>query len=261
MRALLNLALLAALASCVPQAPAGPPVVLITVAGVGSPGVLRAMDDGRVIPITADETRSGWDLLAALQLGDEPPAPDPSGFQRIPGERTTLLEVFTTAGLETAAFLEGPGQTEESGLFQGAFHTLDGPTLALAAEDDAEVMATEEALDFVAGKLPRPNEDAPCVWLHLEHGELALEEAQARFGDVWSRTLDLLGDRPDALIVALALPTETLPAAAVFFGAGTLPSRGGIPMGLVDLTSTIAGLAGLEHEFPAGEDRSEELSR
>lgn len=251
----------AALSACVAGEPAGPPFALLTVSGAGSPAFAEVMDEARVVLVEADGERTTWALLAALVTGVEPPRVVDGEAARLSGSTTTLFEALTAAGLETAAFLDGENLTEESGLLQGVFQMLDGPTLDLATDGPTDTFAADEALAFLGDKLPRPMEDAPAVWVHLDLRQAGSEEAASKASALWQRFGELLADRPGALMVAVALPTADLPGAALLRGADTAPSASGLPIPILDLAPTLSGLLGLPTPVGAGTDHSERLRR
>ncbi len=248
------------LSSCVVEPPSGPPAVLITVSGAGSPAAAGAMDDARVALLDADGSRSAWELLAGLLTAQEPPPPQ-EGWLRLPGAATTLVEAIGSTGIETAIFAAGGASTSESGgLLQGALHVLDGPLLeALGGEDPAR-FAIGEAESFLLSKLPRPMEDAPFVWLHLELGALEPERARAAVDEAWGRMGAALDGRPESLRVLVVLPTPGFPGAALFAGGRVEPSRSSLPLSLFDVAPTLCGLMDSARPIEGlGADRSAEL--
>ncbi|MEO0649636.1 MAG: hypothetical protein AAFZ65_03015 [Planctomycetota bacterium] len=251
----------ALLSACVAGEPAGPPLVVLSVSGAGSPAFSGAMEGARVAFLEADGERSTWEHLAALATGEEPPRVGAGERAYLPGSTSTLLETVTRAGFETAAFLDGPTLTEESGLLQGAFHLLDGPTLELSTDGPTDSFAADEALAFVGDKLPRPMEDAPAVWVHLNLSGAGPEEAERKLTGLWERFVALLDEHPEALLVGVALPTPSTPGAVLLRGAGSVPSRSDVPLALLDLPPTIAGLLGLPEPVGGGTDHSERLRR
>ena len=266
MRALPLLTLTLLAAGCAVEPPSGPPFVLVTVDGVGSAGLAPLMDDGRVVQVEADESAPTWALMAALVTGDEPPASIDGQPPRVPGAAETLLESATAHGLETAAFLSDTVLTEESGLLQGAFHGYDGPTSTIAAEGDVLAWVEREAIEYIESKLPRPMEDAPAVWIHLDLVGQEIEAARSRVDELSTRLANQFSELPEAIVAFVALPTATAPSAIVVRGGAVAPSRSSLPLSIVDVAPTLAGLAGFTQTEGArpigtGRDRSAELTR
>jgi hypothetical protein len=219
-RALLPIPLLIALpwlSGCTEE-PNGPAIALVTVSdlpaeagqaeGPLAPFLSSAARAPLVGPGTGPERFDPAQALGALlsRTALEPASGAPGRLVLGP-ERQTLFELEANAGLETASFVTDHAFDEEFGFQQGVFQAHDRAWIEINAEASWLATAIEGARLFLAEKLPRPMEDAPCVWLHLD---LSLVEARGDRGAQLAQAIELLGAelerRADQRLILVALP-------------------------------------------------------
>jgi hypothetical protein len=234
---------LVVLCACVAEDPSGPPVLLVTVAGAGSPALANVLPSGQAWLLEADGRRSTAELLGALITGAEPPPLSPAGRLHLPGTALTLAERFSALGFETAGAFADLELDEALGLGQGLLHTSDGPLLASLAPSDPLGAAVAEIAGFVAAKLPRPMEDAPFAWLHLDLRGRTAEEARATFDGAWGTLAEATVAAPDCVRFALALPTAELPGAVLRVAPGEPGAAGTAPLSLLAVADLIYAAA------------------
>lgn len=155
-------------------------------------------------PERFDPAQALAELLVRSPL--EPAAGAPGRLVLGP-EHQTLFELEANAGLETASFTTDHAYDEEFGFQQGIFQAHDMAWIEINAEASWLATAIEGARVFLAEKLPRPMEDAPCLWLHLD---LSLVEDRGQRGASLARALETLGaqleGRADQRLLLVALP-------------------------------------------------------
>lgn len=225
-------ALLAGLCACTGE-PNGPAALLITVSDLPAealaPGSPLVSLMGGAQPLAVSGPGAGPESFYPSQAigscfareAQELPRGAPHRIV-LPGRTDTLAELEANAGIETASFVTDHAFDEEFGFQQGFFQAHDMAWIEINAQAGWLDTAVAGAEQYLAQKLPRPMEDAPFVWLHLD---LALIEDPAargpRLAEYLERLAQSMAPRADHRLILWALPRAATHASSILVsGAG-----------------------------------------
>jgi hypothetical protein len=229
------------------QPPNGPATLLITVSdlpteALSSTGPLTSfVEAAQQLAVSGPGVDSAgfYPSLAVGTCFTREPLEVPSGAPGnvvLPGILNTLAELEANAGIETASFVTDHAFDEEFGFQQGFFQAHDMAWIELSASSGWLDTAIASAEVYLAQKLPRPMEDAPFVWLHLD---LSLIEdpagRSAQVADCLERLGRSLAAREDHRLILWALPRNPAHASAVLVRGAAVPDLGSGPLTPLEL--------------------------